>query len=207
MSGEPDHRVGRGRPHLLAVRIGNTERGGHLLQRDHHRDARGEAFDDGNGQITDVAAEPGERHPDQQQTGQQPHHQHTGAPELVHDGEEHDRHSPCRSRNLQVRAAEYRRQSTGHHRRDQPGLSAHAGGDPERQCQRQRHDRDRDPGHEVPARSAPQRVPIRALRQQVDQPPGHAATDRRGSPAQHRQLLRLGNLHTSHRSRQYVTIS
>ena len=112
---------------VLAVGLGDAERGGHLLEEDDHRDADGEALDHRPRDVREVAAEP-QRTPrrNDQHAGDQADDEHGVGAVAGDDRHEHDGHRPGRPRHLHVRAAEDRGDEAGDDRRDQPGLGAEA---------------------------------------------------------------------------------
>ena len=152
--GEALHGVRCGGPDLVTRRVVDAESCRHLLQRDHDGDAGGEALDDGHGQVADVAAEAGDSHRHQHHARQQAHHQHAGDTVLVHDGHQHHGHRPRGPRDLDVGATEDRGDDPRNDGGDQSRLRTQAGGGTEGQRQRQRHDRDRESGHQVLPRLA-----------------------------------------------------
>lgn len=180
---EPDDRVGGDGPDAVAVRIGDPERGRHLLQGDDHRDAGGEPLDHGDGQVVDVPTEAGEGQCDQYQPGQCPDHQHPGGAELLDHRHQHHGHRPGRPGDLEVGAAEDGGDGAGHHRRHQPGLGPEAGGDAEGQGQRQRHHGHGQPGEQVAPGRAAHRQPVGAWWQQPDEPVTHRQCAHRSRPS------------------------
>ncbi len=55
------------------------------------------------------------------ESGQHGHHCDAAEPVVRHDGRQHHRHGPGRTRHLDVRSAEHRGHQTGDHRGDQAG--------------------------------------------------------------------------------------
>ena len=121
-----------GGPDLVVVAAGHSQCGRKLLQCDDDGDPRGEPLDHRCGQRPDQTphAGGGQHHEDgpRDQAGRQD----PGGPVLVGEWREHDGHGAGRPRDLQVAAAEDRREYPGDHRGDQARLRAEAGGRPRR---------------------------------------------------------------------------
>ena len=103
------HRPHGDRGGVLAVRLGDAERGRDLLQEDDHGDADREPLDHRPRHVRQVAPEAAERGGDDQHAGDQPDDEHRVGAVLGDDRHQHHRHRPGRARHLHVRAAERRR--------------------------------------------------------------------------------------------------
>ena len=152
---------------VLPLGFRDPEGGRHLLEQDDDRDAEGEPLDDRPRNVGEIAAQAGEGSPDDEQPGEEPDHEHGVGAMARHDRYEHDGHGPGGSRHLDPRSAEDGSDQAGDDGGDEPGLGTEAGGDPERQGQRQRHDTDGHPRHQVGSPGARQPGIVRALRTQA----------------------------------------
>ena len=154
--GRPLHRVevfGQGadlrekfggqRPGLQAEKILD------LRQEDQHRDAVGEADDDGQRNELDQHAQPEDAHRQQDAAG------HEGADEQVRhavlrdDAVDDDDEGAGRAADLHARAAERGDDEAGDDGREDAGFRRDTGGDGKRHRERQRDDADGDAGHRV----------------------------------------------------------
>ena len=97
---------------------------------------------------------------DQDEPRKQTHDEHAGGADVGHDGEQHHRHRPGRPAHLQVAAAEDRREDSGDDRRDEARFGTEARRLPERKRERERDERDGQPGDDVSPRISPHREDV-----------------------------------------------
>ena len=142
-------RAHRDRSGVLAVRLGDAQRRGHLLQEDDHGDADREAFDDGPRDVGEIATDAGERGREDEHACEEAHHQHGVRAVARDDRDEHHGHRAGRPRHLHARSTEHGGDDAGDDRGDESRLRTQTGRDPEREREGQRDDADGEPGNEI----------------------------------------------------------
>src|SRR5690625_896084 len=158
---------------VLGDLSGYAQEVGQLLQADDDADAVGEARDDGPGDVVDVTADAGERQDEQDDASDQPEYRQCLHPVGGDDRQQHHRHRSGGTAHLEVGAAEDRSERAGDDCSDESRYRSGAGGDPERQGQRQSHHGHGEAGQKI-LTPAPE-VVIVAAWQEATQGPKHSS--------------------------------
>jgi hypothetical protein len=170
--------VDRGDEGAFAGRRGGAECRRDLLQKDDRRDTERESLDDRPRDECDGPAQPDDPGGEYDQPGHDGHDRDAPQTVLRDDRREDYRHRTGRPGYLNVGSAEHR----GHQARDdggdQSGGGAHAGGDAEGQCERQRDDTDGDPGDDVGAPARAQLGVVAGAGQESGASPKHTRRTR-----------------------------
>jgi len=122
-----------------------------LRQPDQHRDAVGEADDDGHRDVAHQRAEAQQPHREQQHARQRSGDQQVGQPVALHDAVDDDDEGARRAADLHLRAAQRRDEEAGDDRGDDALLGLDAAGDGEGHRQRQGDHADGQAGGDVGA--------------------------------------------------------